>query len=123
MLAVLHSEGVVVALVTGLFGTIIAVLQSHRATGKKIDAVATNAAEAREQVKNSHKTNLRDDMDALHADVREALRRLTEQSDDLRRHGSEISGIRRDFQIEREERLAVSRRVDHIYEVIATTPS
>lgn len=119
MLAVLHSEGVVVALVTGLFGTIIAVLQSHRATGKKIDAVATNAAEAREQVKNSHKTNLRDDMDALHADVREALRLLTEHGADLKRHGSEIGGLRADIRQERQERLHLSQRVDTV--MLATT--
>lgn len=80
-----------------------------------------HAREAKEQVKNSHSTNLRDDLDALHDDVREALRLLTEHGADLKRHGSEIGGLRADMRQERQERLHLSTRVDNV--MLAATPS
>jgi hypothetical protein len=61
-------------------------------------------ADVRAEVKNSHTTNLREDID-----------RLIEGVDSLmegqRRHDAEIAGIRADLRIERRERLALARRV------------
>jgi hypothetical protein len=49
----------------------------------KADAAATRAVatQARDQVKNDHSTNLRDDLDALHSDVRELRGYATKNRD------------------------------------------
>lgn len=73
---------------------------------RKLNSVEEHAHAARAQVQNSHKTNLRDDMDRLHDDVREVL-------EAVKRQGSEISGLRRDLRVEREERMQLAHRVDH----------
>lgn len=80
--------------------------------GEATAVAATHAKQAKEQVANSHSTNLRDDMDRLHDDVRLILSRLDEHGSDLKRHGSEIGGIRTDLRIERQERMALAQRVD-----------
>lgn len=54
--------------------------------------------EVRAQVKNSHSTNLRDDIDRV-------LRALERQE-------GALGGIRTDMRVEREERLTLERRVD-----------
>lgn len=97
----------------GIFGLLGIVLQRQHRTGNLLDRVAKHTEQAREQVQNSHKTNLRDDIDRL----LEGVERLTEgqnrQEATLERHGSEISGIRKDARVEREERISVSQRLDN----------
>ncbi|QEQ94058.1 membrane protein [Streptomyces phage Saftant] len=99
-----------VALVTTggtVFVTLIGVVvEMLRRNHKALAEVQENVSVARDQVANSHTTNLRDDMDRLHDDVREVL-------DVLRQHGKEIGGLREDLRQERIERLAVSDRLDH----------
>ncbi|UFD97963.1 hypothetical protein PQC18_gp25 [Streptomyces phage Pablito] len=85
-----------------LIGALVELLRrQHNA----IAEVRENAQEARDQVSNTHTTNLRDDLDDLHEDVREVLRVLTQ-------HTTEIGGLRDDLRQERRERLAVSDRLD-----------
>jgi hypothetical protein len=84
-----------------------------------VNSAEDHAREAKEQVKNSHTTNLRDDMDLLHDDVKEVLRVLADHGLDLKRHGSEIGGLRADMRLERDERLHLSKRVDTV--MLATT--
>ncbi|QMP84472.1 protein of unknown function DUF2746 [Streptomyces phage Endor1] len=86
-----------------LIGVVVEMLRRNH---KALTEVQENAQIARDQVANSHSTNLRDDMDRLHDDVREVL-------DVLRQHGKEIGGLREDLRQERVERLAVSDRLDH----------
>ncbi|WJN63122.1 tail needle protein [Streptomyces phage phiScoe44] len=107
-----------VALVT-TGGTILVtligvVVEFLRRNHKALAEVKENAQVARDQVANSHTTNLRDDMDRLHDDVREVL-------DVLRTHGAEIGGLRADLRQERIERLAVSERLDHHLTTVAAT--
>lgn len=96
------SDAVLVAVITGGFGFLgicVTVLASRmKATNKAVHAT-------QEQVQNSHKTNLRDDLDRLHDDVRLVL--TTQEQ-----HGKEIGGIRTDLAHERDERLDVARRLD-----------
>ncbi|AVE00406.1 hypothetical protein SEA_OZZYJ_25 [Streptomyces phage OzzyJ] len=91
-----------------LIGALVELLRrQHNA----IEEVRSNAQEARDQVANTHSTNLRDDLDELHEDVREVLRVLS-------RHTEEIGGLRDDLRQERRERLAVADRLDdHITSV------
>ncbi|WJN63041.1 tail needle protein [Streptomyces phage phiScoe3] len=84
-----------------------------RRNHKALSEVKENAQEARDQVANTHSTNLRDDLDRVHDDVREVL-------DVLRQHGSEIAGLRTDLRQERVERHALSERVDHHLATVAS---
>jgi hypothetical protein len=58
----------------------------------------------RAEVKNSHKTNLREDVDKV-------LDKLDAVIDGQDRHDAEISGLRADLRVERQERLALAARV------------
>jgi hypothetical protein len=58
----------------------------------------------RGEVKNSHTTNLREDVDAV-------LGKLDAVIDGQRRHDAEISGLRADMRVERQERLALADRL------------
>jgi hypothetical protein len=58
----------------------------------------------RAQVKNSHTTNLREDVDKV-------LDKLDAVIDGQTRHDSEIAGLRADMRVERQERLALAARV------------
>ncbi|ATE85356.1 hypothetical protein SEA_OLIYNYK_26 [Streptomyces phage Oliynyk] len=85
-----------------LIGALVELL---RRQNRAIEEVRENAQEARDQVANTHSTNLRDDLDDLHNDVREVLRVLGQ-------HSEEIAGLRGDLRQERRERLAVADRLD-----------
>jgi hypothetical protein len=104
--------GLVGTLGVALLGLIAeGVRRQHKALGE----VREHAAASREQVQNSHKTNLRDDMDRMHADVRQVL-------EVTRSHGYELGHLRRDLQHERTERAALSERLDgHLTTVASTT--
>ncbi|AGM12201.1 hypothetical protein SEA_DANZINA_26 [Streptomyces phage Danzina] len=85
-----------------LIGALVELLRrQHNA----IEEVRENAREARDQVANTHSTNLRDDLDELHGDVREALTVLN-------RHGELLISLHEDLRQERRERLAVADRLD-----------
>lgn len=89
------DSDIIIALVTAGFALVGAIgvelIRRHSQT-------AADIAITREQVQNSHTTNLREDIDELHADVRRVLTELTE--------------VRKDLQVERQERLALSDRLD-----------
>ena len=97
------DPSVQVALIGAAVTIVVTLLELFR---RKLNTVEEHAKESRAQVQNSHKTNLRDDIDNLHDDVRQILTALE-------RHGGEISGLRKDMRVEREERMALSSRVDH----------
>ncbi len=60
--------------------------------------IGRDIRETKEQVKNSHGTNLRMDLDSMHESIRTTLRA--------------IEGLRSDIGQERDERLALSNRLD-----------
>jgi hypothetical protein len=63
------------------------------------------------QVQNSHTTNLRDDLDAV-LDKLDGLAGATETLlKGQARHDAEISGLRADMRVERQERLALADRL------------
>lgn len=99
-----------VAIIGGGFGLVSLVVgELFRRQNKVIQGV-------RDQVQNSHETNLRDDVDR----VLEGMDRLIEgqerHNDDLRQHGREIGGLRAEIRHEREERLAADQRIDRVIE-------
>lgn len=61
------SPDVMAAFVTGIFGLLAAVAMVAL---PKVLAQARDIAEVKDQVKNSHGTNLRDDLDSLRKEVR-----------------------------------------------------
>lgn len=73
------TPGVITLLVAG-FTTVSAILV---ALINKHDAVAKDIKITKEQVQNSHSTNLRDDIDGLHADVRLVLRSVETLREEL----------------------------------------
>lgn len=78
-----------------------------------INEVRENAAEARSQVANTHSTNLRDDIDRMHDDVRAALAALERQGQDIAQLRRDAQELREELQTERTERMAVAQRLDH----------
>ncbi|ATI18965.1 hypothetical protein KGG85_gp25 [Streptomyces phage Tefunt] len=70
-----------------------------------LNEVREHAQEARDQVANTHTTNLRDDIDSL-------MHRLDRVIDAQEVHGRELSALREDIAHERRERLAVAERLD-----------
>ncbi|MFD6176708.1 MULTISPECIES: hypothetical protein [unclassified Isoptericola] len=68
-----------------------------------------NARRASHGVNNSHDVNLRDDLDEKHEAV---LAAVGELRDDLKRHDSEIRGLRRDIGRDRDDTRAVAERLD-----------
>jgi hypothetical protein len=61
-------------------------------------------AVVRAEVKNSHSTNLREDVDKV-------LAKLDDVIDGQHQHDAEIAGLRADMRIERQERLALASRL------------
>ncbi|WJN62569.1 tail needle protein [Streptomyces phage phiScoe1] len=103
------EPSVQVALVTAgstvtvaLVGVVVELL---RRQANAINEVREHALEARDQVANTHSTNLRDDLDAVAHRIDRVLA-LQEQ------HGTDIAALRSDIAHERRERLAVAERLD-----------
>ncbi|TDH57588.1 DUF2746 domain-containing protein [Mycobacterium eburneum] len=65
--------------------------------------------EVREQVKNSHETNLRDDLDSLRVEMRAGFDEMRTAHKETRR---DIGGIREELRDERRERIEGDRRAD-----------
>ncbi|MFY1620031.1 DUF2746 domain-containing protein [Micromonospora sp. WMMD736] len=88
------------AIVSGGFGlATIAVSQvMQRRQGRHLNQI-------RDQVANSHETNLRDDVDR----VLEGVETLVQGQ---RQHSREIAGLREDLRVERMERAAGDARLD-----------
>jgi predicted nucleic acid-binding Zn-ribbon protein len=103
------EPNVQVALVTA-GGTVLVTLlgigaEFMRRQAKAISEVAGHALEARDQVANTHSTNLRDDLDAVAYRIDRVLA-LQEA------HSADIAALRSDIAHERRERLAVAERLD-----------
>lgn len=90
--AVVTTVGVVLVALIGVLTTMLQ--RQHKTLGV-----------VREQVQNSHSTNLRDDVDR----VLDGVSQLAEMS---RAHGYELGHLRRDLQQERVERQHLSERLD-----------
>ncbi|WP_194521982.1 DUF2746 domain-containing protein [Cellulosimicrobium sp. JZ28] len=86
---------VAVALIT-TGGTVLA----NRPMRKKLEAVAADAREARDQTANTHDTNLRDDLDAFRNEVRRGFEDVSSEQGEVRRSVGiarrEIRGVRKD---------------------------
>ncbi|AVO22508.1 hypothetical protein PBI_PAEDORE_25 [Streptomyces phage Paedore] len=104
-----------------LIGTLVELL---RRQNNAINEVRENAQEARDQVANTHSTNLRDDLDRVIDGLEAVLAGQARHDEALRQHGREIGGLRTDLAHERAERLAVAERLDgHIAVTVATNNS
>ena len=105
MMDILNS-GVGIALVTGVLSIIgIAVAEILRRQHKAIGEVKENSNIVREQTQNSHKTNLRDDIDR----VLHGIDMLTEQ----------MNVVRLDTAWERRERMDLANRLERHLETCA----
>lgn len=104
----LISAGVAVFL--ALFG------EGWRRQHKAITETRDNSREAKEQVKNSHTTNLRDDIDDVRESVREVHHEFANTLLNLaavqQRLVDGMEGIREDQRQERAERIEVARMVE-----------
>jgi methylthioribose-1-phosphate isomerase len=97
--ALVSAGGVVTAAFMGVLVELV------RRQGTALAEVREHAQEAREQVSNTHSTNLRDDLDRVISGLDRVLEGQAEHSRDIRELRSELSH-------ERSERLAVSERLD-----------
>lgn len=100
------SDPVAVAVVTTVGSVLIALIgvMAHQLKGIKKDA-----SEARWQVKNSHKTNFRDDLDDMHQEVRDFR-------EEIRNNHKEVVSIRQDIRyltsVDRKQWAAIDRLQD-----------
>lgn len=106
-----------VALVTGVFGFLAALLgllvEAMRRQRTAIKEARRNAEATRAQVQNDHtKTNLRDDVDQLLAGMEQVLKGQERHDETLHQYDRELDTVRRDLHQERDERLAVEQRLD-----------
>ncbi|MEU9057826.1 DUF2746 domain-containing protein [Streptomyces sp. NPDC048430] len=79
---------------------------------RAINEVREHTQEARDQVANTHSTNLRDDLDSVMFRIDRVLAGQERHDTALRQQGTEIAGLRSDIAHERRERLAVAERLD-----------
>lgn len=103
------TETVIVQAITTLGIVLGALITVGLPLRKKLTVIGKDAQEAREQVKNSHTTNLREEGDERHAEITESLTELTRDVRGLRDdheatrrdigvvHGA-IRGVRQDVQ-------------------------
>jgi hypothetical protein len=106
VIEIILNSPVGVALVTGLLSVIgIAVAEFMRRNHKALKEVRATTEASREQVQNSHSTNLRDDLDEVMQGVRALL--LGQE-----RHTEQIETISVDLAWERRERGDLARRLD-----------
>nr|WP_165964933.1 DUF2746 domain-containing protein [Mycobacterium eburneum] len=78
-------------------------------TRSDVGAMREELGEVREQVKNSHETNLRDDLDSLRVEMRAGFDEMRTAHKETRR---DIGGIREELRDERRERIEGDRRAD-----------
>ena len=103
-------EVIVTAVVTAIIGP-VAVLMVGRHLSRKVEAVQRHTSETLNQVKNSHQTNFRDDVDNVLQEVR--LMRDDQQvlHKELRQVRGDITGLRRDDGVTRSDLDSLRRRV------------
>lgn len=89
-----------------------AIVEFLRRQNNAINEVRENAAEARNQVANTHNTNLRDDLDQVIDGLEAVLAGQSRHDEALAEQSRELGGLRRDLAHERVERLGVSDRLD-----------
>lgn len=72
-------ETVLGTVVAGIFACLVALIQRQRRSDRAIEETRDHAAATRDQVQNTHSTNLRHDLDGVARDVRTILA-LTRQN-------------------------------------------
>ena len=114
------ATATIVEIIAGMSALLVALIgaigEQTRRQSKVISEVMDHAMEARTQVQNSHKTNLRDDIDVLADRLTELLAgQLTIRAD--------LSSVHRDMQQERSDRHALGERLDSHLSQIARSAS
>lgn len=98
--AAISALAVIAVAVVGLIGQ-----RQHKATRIELQSNTNATQEVLHQVKNDHGTNLRDDLDALHATVRSHTDKLAELDAGQARIGSVLGGVRKTAeQVQRAQR-------------------
>lgn len=102
-----ESEKVVLALVASISASVTGLFAwlNARAGTRKVEQVQQTAEAIKDQVKNSHDTNLRDDIDKLAV-------LMTKAVEIGERNSAEIGHLRQDIHMERRERLSLADRFD-----------
>ncbi|WP_432078668.1 DUF2746 domain-containing protein [Streptomyces sp. YPW6] len=104
--AVVTAGGTVLVTLIGIAAEFL------RRQTRAINEVREHTQEARDQVANTHSTNLRDDLDSVMFRIDRVLAGQKRHDTALRQQGAEIAGLRSDIAHERRERLAVAERLD-----------
>ncbi|GAA4399617.1 DUF2746 domain-containing protein [Tsukamurella soli] len=110
--------GVIIVILAGLFGVVSAVVgplvtvrvarrQTQELVQKHIGPVA-------DQVKNTHETNMRDDIDKILSEVRMILRQLADIDHRTARIGDEVRINRDEFVDLRKDTYELSARVERV---------
>lgn len=120
-----NDPTVQVALVAGFASIVVALLgllaEGMRRNHNALRAVKRDTRGTREQVENSHATNLRDDIDVLIDKVEKVADAAGHLLEGQRQHGRELGHLRKDAQQERQERLAADERIDRHIATVAVT--
>lgn len=98
------------SIVTGVVGPLLVLLVGWF-LNRRIGKVAEHTTQTLDQVKNSHNTNLRNDIDALHQEVRESRDDSRSIHSELREMRTDITGLRRDDAVARTDLDSLRRRV------------
>jgi len=77
------SEAVLGTVVGGIFACLVALIQRQRKSDRAIEETRDHAAATRDQVQNTHSTNLRHDIDGVARDVRTILEITRENTRDI----------------------------------------
>jgi hypothetical protein len=117
VIALAMEPGVQVALVTA--GGTVAVA-AIGVFAELLRRQTATLSEVRDQVSNTHDTNLRDDLDAVMFRIDRVIDNQERHGEALDRHGRELSSLREEVAHERRERLSVEERLDdHIVSAAA----
>ncbi|MFF8845490.1 DUF2746 domain-containing protein [Streptomyces sp. NPDC015127] len=117
MTALAMEPGVQVALVTAGGTVVVAVIGVFAELLRRQTATLS---EVRDQVSNTHDTNLRDDLDSVMHRLDRVIDNQTRQNEALERHGRDLTSLREEIAHERRERLSVEERLDdHIVSAAA----
>jgi hypothetical protein len=91
-----------VAIIGGIFGLATTIIVGHQ---------RKQLREVHEQVKNTHSTNMREDIDDLAHGMRRLMDKVELLIEGQRRQETENAELRADLRIERQERMALADRV------------
>lgn len=90
------------AVVVALVGVVVELLRRQAGT----------LSEVRDQVANTHSTNLRDDLDSVMHRIDRVIDNQARHDHTLKQHGRALDAIREEIAHERRERLSVEERLD-----------